>query len=397
MSTRSKPGVLLDRDGTIVEDYHYVGRIERVQFIPGAIDAIRRFNQAGIPVAIVTNQGGVARGFYTLHEVYAVNRYINQELARHGAHVDAFYFSPHHPEGSDPEFARESYDHKPNPGMALAAIRDLHLEQHDSWVVGDRITDVEMARRCGMRCAYLGAEPPPALHPVVPHFHSLAEAATHIIERITGVSTSEFPINNYSGILSYLLHYSDEVTLSLSRVDKKLVEHAADILYKAYSDGSYVFAAGNGGAAAIADHMATDHAKHMAAVDTLYRNVHSLCANHALTTALANDIGYNGIFSWQLEQFGHKDDVLVVFSVSGESRNIIAALQRAREMGMQSIAITGEGGVTIDQAGLATVHITIPNTNYGVCEDIMSILQHALAQYVRQTQMTDHQIASARF
>jgi phosphoheptose isomerase len=172
---------------------------------------------------------------------------------------------------------------------------------------------------------------------------------------------------------------------------------AASLLYKAYSDGSYVFTAGNGGAAAIADHMATDHAKHMAAVDTLYRNVHSLTSNSALTSALANDIGYDSIFSWQLEQFGHKDDVLVVFSVSGESANIIAALQRAQEMGMYSIAITGKVLPIIKEASPATVYIEIPATNYGICEDIMSIIQHALAQYVRQTQMSDHEIQSARF
>jgi phosphoheptose isomerase len=139
--------------------------------------------------------------------------------------------------------------------------------------------------------------------------------------------------------------------------------------------------------------MATDHAKHMSAVDTLYRNVFSLASNTALITALANDIGYDSIFSWQLEQWADKRDVLVVFSVSGRSQNIISAVSRAKEMGMYSIAITGEESyITI-----ADVHIEIPATNYGICEDIMSILQHAIAQYVRQTQMSDHAIQSARF
>lgn len=77
-----RPGVLLDRDGTIIVDYHYVGHIPRVQFIPGAIEAIRRFNKAGIPVTIVTNQSDVARGFYPESNVIEVHQYIQRELAQ---------------------------------------------------------------------------------------------------------------------------------------------------------------------------------------------------------------------------------------------------------------------------------------------------------------------------
>jgi D-sedoheptulose 7-phosphate isomerase/D-glycero-D-manno-heptose 1,7-bisphosphate phosphatase len=395
----SRPGILLDRDGTIIVDYHYVGHIERVQFIPGAIEAIRRFNQAGIPVAIVTNQGGVARGFYPERNVNDVHTYIQQELALHGAHIDLFLYSPNHPDGSVNAYKKDDFFHKPRPGMAYQAMKLLDLDLHESIVVGDRVEDMTMAGRIGAHAVHVGHErlrKPPGSRPAsLRHFPSLSVAAGYIIERITGVSqTSEFPARSYNGMLSFLVHYRDEVTTALSRINTNNVEAAADILYKAYSDGSCVWIAGNGGAAAIADHMATDHAKHMAAVDTLYSNVHSLTSNASLTTSLANDIGYDSIFSWQLERFGNKDDVLVVFSVSGRSRNIMAALQRAQELGMATIAVTGA-----DAAGYIDpdVHIEIPSMNYGICEDIMSILQHALAQYVRQTQMSDAAIQSARF
>jgi D-sedoheptulose 7-phosphate isomerase/D-glycero-D-manno-heptose 1,7-bisphosphate phosphatase len=396
-----RPGILLDRDGTIIVDYHYVGHIERVQFIPGAIEAIRRFNQAGIPVAIVTNQGGVSRGFYPESNVHLVHDYIDSELAKHGAHIDLFLYSPFHPDGSVRQYARDDWWHKPDPGMACQAAESLFLDLHKSVVVGDRVDDMKMAGRIGAHAVHVGHErlrQPPGSRPAsFRHFPSLSVAAGYIIERITGVSTSEFPAMHYSGMFSYFQHYSDEITTALSRVDKVIVNDAADILHKAYVDGDHIFIAGNGGAAAIADHMATDHAKHMAAVDTLYGNVRSLTSNSALTSALANDIGYDAIFSWQLEQIAQPGDVLVVFSVSGESRNIIAALQRAKEMGMYSIAITGADAVSIWDASLATVHIEIPATNYGICEDIMSILQHSLAQYIRQSQMSGHAIQSARF
>jgi D-sedoheptulose 7-phosphate isomerase/D-glycero-D-manno-heptose 1,7-bisphosphate phosphatase len=245
---------------------------------------------------------------------------------------------------------------------------------------------------------FLGAEPLPFYMNHFYRFTSLADAAGYIIERITGVSQlSEFPTMHYTGITSFFQHYADEVTTALSRVSRPELETASDLLYKAYSDGSAIWIAGNGGAAAIADHMATDHVKHMSATDTMFRNVHSLTANHAITTALANDIGYDAIFSWQLEQFAVRNDVLVVFSVSGESKNIIRALQCAREMGMESVAIVGGEAVTIKDAALASVIVTIPATNYGVVEDIMSLIQHALAQYIRQTQMSDRSIQSARF
>jgi len=399
-----RPGILLDRDGTIIKDYHYVGHIERIQFIPGAADAIRRFNAAGIPVAVVTNQGGVARGFYPEDNVIEVHQYIQRELAEHNAWIDLFLYSPRHPEGSVKEYATEHEWHKPNTGMAHAAARSLDLDLKQSFVVGDRITDMKLARNIGAQGIYLGKEPLPTavwdgieFHYNAVPFPSLSIAANYIIERITGMSLSEFPTMNYSGINSFFQHYSDEVTTTLSKVSKLDMEQVSDLLYNAYSDGSTVWVAGNGGAAAIADHMATDHTKHMAATDTMSHNVHSLTANNTLATALANDIGYDAIFSWQLEQYATKYDVLVVFSVSGESRNIIRALQCAKEMGVKSIAIVGGEAVTIREARLADCTINIPATNYGVVEDAMSIIQHCLAQYIRQTQMSDRAIQSARF
>ncbi len=401
MSTAPRAGVLLDRDGTIIVDYHYVGHIERVQFIPGAIEAIRRFNEAGIPVAIVTNQGGVARGFYPEDNVMEVHSYIQRILAQQNAWIDLFLYSPYHPDANTDKYRGNDIWHKPNAGMARAAARSLGLDLTQCFVVGDRPTDVEMAHKIGATAIYLGSEQLPQ-HVGdetidIQFFRSLGDAATYIIERITGMSLSEFPTMRYSGVISFFQHYSDEITATLSQVNKFEVELAVEHLYKAYSDGSAVWVAGNGGAAAIADHMATDHAKHMAATDTLFHNVHSLASNNVLSTALANDIGYDAVFSWQLEQFGVKGDVFVVFSVSGESKNIIRGLQAAKEMGMTSIAIVGGEAVTIKEANLANVIVTIPATNYGVVEDIMSVIQHSLAQYIRQTQMTDKQIQSARF
>ena len=120
-SSRPKPGLLLDRDGTIIVDHGYVGSIDRVEFIEGSAEAIAAFNRAGIPVAVLTNQAGVARGLYGIADVTLVHHYIAERLAECGAHIDLFLYCPYHPEGVVEDFARTSEDRKPRPGMAKAA------------------------------------------------------------------------------------------------------------------------------------------------------------------------------------------------------------------------------------------------------------------------------------
>src|SRR2546421_7191705 len=94
-ASRPRPGILLDRDGTIIVDHGYVGSIDRVAFIDGAAEAIASFNRAGMPVAVVTNQAGVARGFYGLDDVSDVHRHIAENLARYDAHIDLFLYCPY--------------------------------------------------------------------------------------------------------------------------------------------------------------------------------------------------------------------------------------------------------------------------------------------------------------
>jgi D-sedoheptulose 7-phosphate isomerase/D-glycero-D-manno-heptose 1,7-bisphosphate phosphatase len=178
-----RPGILLDRDGTIIVDHGYVGSVDRVDFIDGAPEAIARFNRAGIPVAVVTNQAGVARGMYGIDDVVGVHRYIADHLARHGAHIDLFLFSPYHPAGVVEAFARTSEDRKPRPGMAKAAAAALNLDLTASWVVGDRPEDVGLAEAIGASAVYLG--PGDHLGRDVWSFPSLAAAAPFILERIT--------------------------------------------------------------------------------------------------------------------------------------------------------------------------------------------------------------------
>ncbi len=179
----TRAGVLLDRDGTIIVDHGYVGSVERVEFIPGAADAIAELNRCEIPVAVVTNQAGVARGYYSLDDVAAVHDHVAKVLADHGARVDVFLFCPYHPAGAVDMFSRTSEDRKPRPGMALAAAEALDLDLTRAWVVGDRPEDVELAASVGASAVYLGG-PWPAT-PGVWSLPDLATAVPFILERIT--------------------------------------------------------------------------------------------------------------------------------------------------------------------------------------------------------------------
>jgi D-sedoheptulose 7-phosphate isomerase/D-glycero-D-manno-heptose 1,7-bisphosphate phosphatase len=181
-NSSSRPGILLDRDGTIIVDHGYVGSVDRVEFIDGAAEAIARFNRAGVPVVVVTNQAGIARGLYGVDDVALVHKYIGEYLAEHEAHVDLFLFSPYHPAGVVEAYARASEDRKPGPGMAQAAARTLGLDLAASWVVGDRPEDLGLAEAIGASAVYLGTDGCKRVG-VYP-FPTLAAAAPFILERI---------------------------------------------------------------------------------------------------------------------------------------------------------------------------------------------------------------------
>jgi len=142
-----RPGILLDRDGTIIVDHGYVGSINRVEFITGASKAIARFN-----------------------------------LAEDGAHIDLFAYCPYHPAGVIEAFTRTSQDRKPRPGMAKAAQAALNLDLSASWVVGDQHEDIGLAEAVGASAVYVGADR--CERPGVWSFPSLAAAAPFILERI---------------------------------------------------------------------------------------------------------------------------------------------------------------------------------------------------------------------
>ena len=147
----TKPAVFLDRDGTIIEDVGYLRHLDQIAFYPWSADAIRALNRAGLPVVLITNQSGIARGMLTEALVEEAHRRIAERLAAGGARIDAYYYCPHHPQGKVEPFARACDCRKPACGMIARAAADLGLDPSRSFVVGDTWLDVGAARAAGAR------------------------------------------------------------------------------------------------------------------------------------------------------------------------------------------------------------------------------------------------------
>ena len=144
-----KGAVFLDRDGTIIREVNYLSRLEDVELLPQAGEAIARLNQLQIPVILVSNQSGVARGKFSENFVAETHHYLHEMLARKGAHLNDFFFCPHHPETGMAPYKKVCDCRKPAPGLLHEAAARHHLDLTKSYVIGDKLIDVELALRVG--------------------------------------------------------------------------------------------------------------------------------------------------------------------------------------------------------------------------------------------------------
>jgi D-glycero-D-manno-heptose 1,7-bisphosphate phosphatase len=146
-----RPAAFLDRDGVLNVDHGYPHRPEQLQWIAGAPDAVRLLNEAGYYVFVVSNQSGVARGFFDEAAVQAFHAHMREALAAQGARVDAFYYCPHHPQGTVPRYALRCDCRKPAPGMLEQAAREFAIDRARSFMIGDKADDVAAAQAFGIR------------------------------------------------------------------------------------------------------------------------------------------------------------------------------------------------------------------------------------------------------
>ena len=139
----------MDRDGTLIEEVWYLDRLDRLDVFPYSVDAVRLLNRAGFAVVVITNQSGVARGYFDEAFVDTVHARLTTRFDRGGAHIDAFYYCPHLPDGAVAAYRQVCDCRKPRPGLLQRAARELQLDPRRSFVVGDRSNDVEAGTAFG--------------------------------------------------------------------------------------------------------------------------------------------------------------------------------------------------------------------------------------------------------
>jgi D-glycero-D-manno-heptose 1,7-bisphosphate phosphatase len=148
----ARPAVFLDRDGVLIVEAEYLSEVARVQLVPGAAAAVRRLNDAGLPVVVVTNQSGVARGYFPESRVGEVHEHIAGLLQLEAdARIDRFDYCPFHPTEGVGEYRRDTDCRKPKPGMLVRTAAELGLDLERSWMVGDRRSDLEAGAAAGCR------------------------------------------------------------------------------------------------------------------------------------------------------------------------------------------------------------------------------------------------------
>jgi D-glycero-D-manno-heptose 1,7-bisphosphate phosphatase len=143
--------VFLDRDNTVMEDPGYIGDPKVVKLLPGVELALKSLSQCGYKLVVVTNQSGIARGLLTEQTLDKIHAELRRQLSQRGAHLDAIYYCPFHPEGTIEEYAKESDLRKPQPGMLQLAAKELDFDLSQSWMVGDSARDIEAGQRAGCK------------------------------------------------------------------------------------------------------------------------------------------------------------------------------------------------------------------------------------------------------
>jgi D-glycero-D-manno-heptose 1,7-bisphosphate phosphatase len=142
--------LFLDRDGVINVDHGYVHKPEKFEFIDGIVELVAAANARGYLVVVVTNQAGIGRGYYTETDFHALMAWVREQFSNRGAHIDAVYFSPFHPEHGMGRYRRDSDCRKPAPGMLLRAKEELHIDLAHSILIGDKPSDMQAGQAAGV-------------------------------------------------------------------------------------------------------------------------------------------------------------------------------------------------------------------------------------------------------
>lgn len=407
--------VFLDRDGTINEEVNYLHRPEDLKLLPMAAEAIRLWNEQGFRVVVVTNQAGVARGYYQEADVEKLHRYMNQILAEKGAHVDAFYYCPHHPEHGIGPYKIKCHCRKPDTGMFEAAERDCPVDKAHSYMVGDKWLDTQAGARFGVHTALVGTGYGRELYEEFQRAYKGRDTAGGQ----EGCPDAEHPMEFFGNTLYDVALWTlrregcaergpeyRQLELLIQRYPQlapiqQEIHQAYGILEQCYEKGGKLLIAGNGGSCADSEHIVGElmkgfcrkrpvpeaFEKRLAMADPVLGPelaaklqgalpAIALTGHPALSTAYLNDVDGLLTFAQQVYGYGTEGDVLLGISTSGNSKNILYAMTAARAKGMKTIGLTGKDGGALGR--IADAAIIVPEQETYRIQELHLPIYHTL-------------------
>jgi len=371
--------VVLDRDGTINVERQYLSDPRQVELIPGAASGLRQLAGMGLGLVVITNQSAVGHGFLDQANLDLIHQRLCELLETEEVYLDGIYFCPHMPEDNCP-------CRKPRPGLLELAAQELDFDPQSCFVIGDKACDVELGQRVGattlLVCTGYGAQVA-AENTVTPDYvvDDVWDAA-QVIERLLAAD-EETTVNaaRIDRVRAHLLE-SAEVKRQMVETCVDSILAAADLIAEAFQSGGKVLLCGNGGSAADCQHMAAEFVNRLTAdFERPGLPAVALTTDTSFLTAFANDCDFEGVFERQVQTLGKPGDVLIGISTSGNSTNVIRAVEAARAANMRTIALTGSGGCL---AGMANVTISVPSTDTQYIQEAHLAIEHILCDLVEQ-------------
>lgn len=365
LSVRGRPLVCLDRDGTLIENKHFLNSPEKVKLLPGVGESLRALQDAGYQLAMVTNQQGLGLGYFDYDTLVSINSEVFKQLAPFGVRIAKVYFCPH-------SFAEECECRKPGSRLIERALHDLEAPREHSFFIGDSVSDATAAQVAGVSAVIVGQVDASIDATCVPSFQ---QAVEFILAKpsVDAHTAPDFAVQlvrtRFGDAMDALRQASRQYAADVAR--------AAAVIGDAFKRGNKLLAFGNGGSASDAQHLCGElvvrFQKHRRGLPAV-----SLCSDPAVLTACGNDYSYSRVFARQVEALGNPGDIAVAISTSGESENVIQALQTAAERGLQAILFTGKKNCRA--ASHAGIVLRAPGANTARIQELHLASYHAICE-----------------
>lgn len=358
--------VLIDRDGIINEHRpDYVKSVAELVVPDEALSALRMLRKAGFRVVVLTNQSPVARGIFNEEKLKEIHDALFERVEEAGARIDRIYFCPHKPEDN-------CICRKPKTGLFIRSKQDLGINLEETFYVGDEETDILAARAAGCKAAFVGKATGLAATPDI-----LAENLYEAVVKLLGMERQR--MKDVTAAITESIEIKKKVLK-----DEDLLEtimKAAEEIVRAFRKGGKVLICGNGGSAADAQHIAAElSGKFYMDRDPLFAE--ALHVNTSYLTAAANDYSYDEVFARLVRAKGRKADVLIGISTSGNSENVIRAIEEGNKKGLITVGLTGEGGGGM--RGLCKYLVNVPSNDTPRIQEVHITIGHTLCEIVER-------------